>query len=574
MTPETDYDVVIVGSGAGGMLTAIRCHDLGLRAMVVEKSHFYGGTSALSGGQFWIPGNHLMEQPDERSPVEAYLRAVTKGEIDEDKMAVYLDEGPALVRYLQHIGIDLFTFPFPDYFPEIPGGTGNRTLAPVNFDAAELGSEFFNLREAALCWRIFGRYAMDVPDLAVFGTRLPGWRRRFLKIALAYWLDIPWRRKTRRDRRLTLGGALIGRLRKAMLDRDIPLLLNTELVRLTGGSHAISGAVLNRDGREFAVSARRAVVLAAGGFEHSQELRDQYLPVSTMAQASLTPGTNAGAALRAGIAAGADTEHLEHAWWTPVMILPDPARPDTLVSHPAFRLPGAFLVNKAGKRFVNESSSYDRVGQAMIAEAKKDGGSPICWMIFDSRYRKRYAAGPILPSDVSPDARLPAGWLDNFLFRSDTIAGIAAKIGVDAGVLTLAAAQMNRCAAIGDDPDFLRGRESYDRATAGDERVQPSSCLAPVDTAPFYAIRIDLGDLGTKGGLRVDAQASVLNAQGGLIPGLYAIGNAAGSIFAGSYPGGGATLGPAMTFGYVAAQTIFHEGDPRRNAGADADNES
>ena len=552
------YDVVVVGSGAAGMLAAIRLSDEGLRPIVVEKSPYYGGTSAISGGEFWIPGNHLMEIEDSDALVTTYLNTISGGEIRPDLLGRYLTAGRAMARYLEKIGIKLEPHTgTPDYFSEYPSAIGDRSLTVVPFDGAKaLGDELFKMREASPLFTFMNRYAMTANEGGTLALRLPGWRSVLMRLLASYWLDIPRRLKTRRDRRLTLGGALVGSLRKAMIERSIPLMLNTELVELTTSEGTVTGGAFRHLGQNCLLQARCAVILATGGFEHNQTMRDRYFPFPTRSESSMAPGTNTGDGIRAAAAVGADTELLDQANWWPTTLLPNGVA-NSLTAHFVFRNPHSICVNRLGRRFLDESCSYDRFGRAMIEEHRKTGAGIPAWIIFDAECRRRYLCGGLLPGRIKPDESLPLEWWDTYVFRAETLAELASKIDVDQANLIESVKQINEYAASGVDPDFGRGNHAYDRILGGgDPSIHPNPCLAPLSKSPFYAMRINLGDLGTKGGLRTDANGQVLASQGSPIKGLYAVGNTTASVFRRCYPGPGTTLGPAMTFAFESAGHI------------------
>jgi 3-oxosteroid 1-dehydrogenase len=341
--------------------------------------------------------------------------------------------------------------------------------------------------------------------------------------------------------------------------RDVPIRLNTRLERLVVEAGRVVGLEVSRHGTQMTLGVRHAVVLAAGGFEQSQTLRDRYFPAATDARWSLTPRhANSGDALSAGQAIGAAIESMSCAWWAPSMQLPSREFSNIEVSHQMFfdtRHPHSLCVNRLARRFVNESCSYDRFGMAMIEDQKRTGANIPCWLIFDAAYRVRYSAGGIMPSSVMPDQKIPREWWDTYLYRAATVEALAVKLDLAPAELGRTVARLNEQAKTGTDPDFGRGDNAYDRYF-GDARVTPNPCLAPVATPPFYAVRIDLGDLGTKGGLKTDANAQVMRADGSLIEGLFAAGNCAGSPFGDCYPGAGATLGAAAVFAFVAANAI------------------
>jgi 3-oxosteroid 1-dehydrogenase len=289
-------------------------------------------------------------------------------------------------------------------------------------------------------------------------------------------------------------------------------------------------------------------------------MRDAHHPIRTSTAWSMTPGSNTGDGIRAGQAIGAQAELLEEAWWFPVIQLPLIEAPDKMAACIIYRLPHMVCVNRLGDRFTNEACAYDRFGRDMIRNQIETGANAPAWMIFDATFRAKYTCGTIMPSSVMPDRWLPPAWWDAYLYRAPTVAELARKIEIDPAKLESVVQRINDYAASGVDPEFGRGSTEFDRMMAGDPRVKPNPALGPIDRAPFYAVRIELGDLGTKGGLRVDEQARVVATDGQPIPGLYAAGNCTGSIFGRAYPGPGGTLGPAMTFGYIAANSIAARG--------------
>ena len=554
-----EYDVVVVGSGAGGMVAAIRAHDLGLRTVVIEKSGYYGGTTATSGGSSWIPMNPATVD-DSADKVVEYITGITGGDSPSEALRVFAETAIEMTRYLASVGVKNFGVTgYPDYYSTAPGAVLSRAMLPYDMDGAELDDEFFRMRDHHPSQIAFNRYAVNFQMSGILSNRLPGWRLTALKMLAKYWLDIPWRLKTGKDRRLTFGRALIGALRKAMSDRKIPLLLSTELVDLELEGGRVATVKTSRRGSLIRIVARNAVVLAAGGFDQNQEMRDANLPLPTRAGGSLTPKfANTGDAIRIGQKVGAAIEGMGQAWWCPSIRLP--SRTDVNTDIPYALLfergkPGSICVNRLGRRFINEAVSYDQFGQAMIAEEKKSGmGSP-CWMIFDTSFRSKQQAGGLMPSWIMSDDSLPQDWWDNVVFRANSIGELARKIGLPEDHLEASVAANNRYASTGIDEEFHRGEAPYDQFL-GEFGAKGNNCIGPIDQAPFYAMSIELGDLGTKGGLKVDSNAAVLDEAGRPIAGLYAVGNTTASLFCGTYPGAGATLGQAMTFAFVAANHI------------------
>lgn len=559
---DESCDVLVVGSGAGAMTAALRAHDLGLQVLLIEKSEQYGGTSAVSGGGIWIPNNHRIAAlggSDSAAEAIAYIRAVTEGEIDDGRIKAYVEHGREMVEYLErHSRVRFEAQPgYADYYPEVPGGKpGYRSMDPQPFDAAELGEEFLHMRAPSPGTLMLGRMAMTMKEAQVLLCRGPGWLGLTAKVLWRYWRDWRGRRLSRRDRFLTLGNALIGALRASLLDRGLPLRLNCALEQLLVEDGRVSGALLLQAGQLLRVRARHGVILAAGGFERNQAMREQYLPRPSQASWSATPPHNTGDAIRAGQAIGAQTALMAHSWWAPTTHVAGEEKQRALFVERT--LPGCILVDSAGRRFVNEAAPYTDIVTAMYANQRKGATSVPCWMVFDAEFRRKYPCGALLPGYAQPDWQVPRH-LRSYYHKATSLEALAAQIGIDAAGLVATVQRFNPMAERGRDEDFHKGESLFDRYY-GDPHVQPNPCLAPLSRGPFYAVRIDAGDIGTKGGLLTDVHARVLHLDGQPITGLYAIGNCAASMMGRTYPGAGSTIGPAMCFGYLAAQHIHSLG--------------
>ena len=555
------YDVIVVGSGAGAMTSALFAAEQNLSVLVVEKSDKFGGTSAISGGGIWIPNNHYFSAKGGRDSFELalqYLKAATGEHGDEKRLRAYLKHAPQMIEALEHNSHVRYAVAqkYPDYYPHLPGSlAGGRTLDPELFDTSLLGDELANLRAPSPSTLLMGRIAWTARHAHKAMSRSFGWRLLILGLMLRYKLDFKWRRKSRRDRRAALGSALVASLRRSLMDRDIPLWLNTDFQSLLTENGRVSGVQVCRDGQALQLHARRAVIFGSGGFEQNQALRERYLPQPTRRDWSATPpGNNTGAALEAGTALGAATALMDWAWWAPTIAVPGEDTPRGVFAERAF--PGAIVVNSLGRRFVNEAAPYLEFVDAMYRDNQSTGGKSIpAWVIFDGHFRFNYAMGPLMPAQVMPDSRLRKEWLNTLYFKADSLAALAAQIGVDSVGLEQTVARVNEYARSGVDADFGRGGNVFDRYY-GDSNVKPNPCLAPLSKGPYYAMRLDAGDIGTKGGLLTNEHAQVVSQDGEAIPGLYAIGNCAASVMGTSYPGAGGTLGPAMTFGYIAANHI------------------
>ncbi|CAI8709770.1 3-oxosteroid 1-dehydrogenase [Pseudomonas sp. IT-P218] len=558
---QTHYDVIVVGSGAGAMTSAVFLADQGMRVLVLEKSDQYGGTSAISGGGIWIPNNHYFARQrgnDSYATALTYLKAAAGEHVDETRLRAYLDNAPKMIEQLTRISRVRYAVAakYPDYYPHLPGALpGGRTLDPEMFDTSLLGDELANLRKPSPSTLLMGRIAWTARDAHKAMARSFGWRLLIMKLMLRYKLDFKWRRKSKMDRRASLGNSLVASLRRSLMDRDVPLWLNTDFCGLVTDNGRVTGVTVRRDGAELQLHARLGVILASGGFEQNQVLRDQYLPKPTRKAWSATPpGNNTGAALEAGMAQGAATALMDWAWWAPTIAVPGEDKPRGIFAERAF--PGAIVVNGLGQRFVNEAAPYLEFVDAMHQDNQKTGGKSVpAWVIFDAHFRFNYAMGPLMPGQIMPDSRLRKEWLNNLYWKADTLTGLAREIGVDSAGLEATVSKVNGYAESGVDLDFARGGNVFDRYY-GDCNIKPNPCLAPLKKGPYYAMRLDAGDIGTKGGLLTNEHAQVVRDDGSTIAGLYAIGNCSASVMGTSYPGAGGTLGPAMTFGYVAANHL------------------
>ncbi len=559
MSETESYDVVVVGSGSAAASAALRAADLGLSVLMVEKAHKYGGTSATSGGVLWLPCHGLEQNDDSREQVMEYLNGLIRSDIQPERLDAFLDAAPELAGYLKSTGIPLMQAAWPDYFAGSPGSRADRSVICDTFDGRELGDHFLFMREQYSRFKVFNRYAMDVMEFFALSMRTPGWIKTFLKMFWRYWSDVSTRMLGKRDRRFTQGGALMGHVFKQVFARGVEVRLATKLEDLIITDDKVTGITVSNYGRRYTIEAKHGVVLGAGGFEWNQELRDRYLKVPGSIRWSSSPeDANRGEALLAGLNAGADVEHTGSCWWIPTMHLPMPKASNFEEIHQAafdVGRPHSVCVNRNGDRFVDEACSYDEFGEAMANDHLATGANAPCWLVFDAQFRDKFTAGGVMPNLITPDWRLPKDYWDHYIFKADSIEALAGKIHVPADKLKQVVGNMNQYALKGEDPEFGRGSNSYDQMF-GHPDCTPNPCLGSINKAPYYAVPINLGDLGTKGGLKADAKGRVLDASGQPIEGLYAAGNNSGSPFGNLYPGAGATIGPAMVFGYLAANDI------------------
>jgi len=555
---DKEVDVLIVGSGAGAMAAGVFAAKRGARTLIVEKSDLYGGTSATSGGGVWIPASDsAAEQGQQDTPDEAftYIKALVGNSVADARIRAFVENARVMKREIEAVSELRFTaIPYTDYQAEKPGGKmGYRSHACNTMHAGDLSLEdFATLRGTHRSAMLFGKIPWTIMESAPMITRGPGWKGTMARVLWRYYGDVAQRLKSSRSRFIVFGSAIAGHLKNALNHAGGELWLNaslSDLIRAPDGR--VTGAVVRKDGRDIRIRARRGVILGAGGFERNQAMRDDYLPGDSRTEFSASQENNTGDAIRAGMRIGAATDLMGEAWWAPTVRVPGENSARPLFYERA--LPGCIIVNQAGERYMNEARSYDIAGKAMIDADRPEARSIPSWIILDARFRQKYPMGPIIP--ILPDWLQSRGARKTFI-KARTVEALAHKIGVDPARLATTIAKINHYAHTGVDEDFGRGSAPYDRYY-GDQSVTPNPNLAPLDTPPYYALRVFPGDIGTKGGLATDEAARVLDAESRPIAGLYAIGNTAASVMGPSYPGAGATIAPAMTFGMLAVRDMF-----------------
>ncbi|MFI5475176.1 3-oxosteroid 1-dehydrogenase [Streptomyces cacaoi] len=538
------YDVVVIGSGAAGMTAALTAAKRGLSCVVVEKAPTFGGSAARSGAGIWIPNNSVILSagvPDTPAKAAAYLAAVVGVDVPADRQAAFLAHGPAMLSFVMANSPLRFRWMegYSDYYPGLPGGLpGGRSVEPDQLDGNLLGAELARLNPPY----------MAVPaGMVVFSADYKWLALAAVSVKGAAVATDCLARGTRAallgQKPLTMGQSLAAGLRAGLLAAQVPVWLNTPLTDLYVEGGVVTGAVVTRDGVPGLLRARRGVVVGSGGFEHNAAMRAQYQRQPIGTEWTVGAKENTGDGIRAGQRAGGALALMDDAWWGPA--IPLPGEPYFCLAERT--LPGGLLVNQAGVRFVNEAGPYSDVVHTMYDRDPTAPDIP-AWLVVDQNYRNRY-----LFKDVAPTFVLPDDWYTSGAARKAwSLDALAASIGVPAAALRSTVDRFNSLALKGKDTDFKRGDSAYDHYYT-DPSVLPNSCLAPLWLPPYYAFRIVPGDLGTKGGLRTDARARVLRADGSTIPGLYAAGNASAAVMGHSYAGAGSTIGPAMTFGYIAA---------------------
>ena len=557
------FDVLVVGSGCGG-LTAALTADISnpSKVLVIEKGHLIGGTSATSGGVIWIPNNHHAQKcgaDDSIAEAKEYLKAtIPEQEFNEPLIDAYLEHGPKMVRFMEDNTDARYTSleHYPDYFQDAPGvKLGNRALEPLPISAKTLGDDVDNLHPSGPQTILFGRYGVNFEESHAFTTQSPGWFRLFIKIFFSYWLDLPWRIKRKRSRRLAFGAASVTRLITSLKKRSIPIWRSTELKEYIIEDNRVVGAIVNKEGKIIRIKAQRGIIVASGGFGQNQAMREQYLPKPTNADWGCEPKTNTGDPIREAEKIGAQLKFMDKAWWVTTVKAPNEDFPR--LSEIEKSLPGNYTVNKSGKRFSNESQNYLTFMLDVLEKQKMGESCSPMFMIFDSNHRKNYPVGPLMPGKFFPDflvKMVHKDWFGSeFLTSAKTIDELAKKTGIDCDALKETVQKVNSYSKTGKDLDFQRGDSERDRFSGDQSLVNP--CLGPVDTPPFYAMKIDPGEFATCGGMVINKNGQVLDNNNQIIPGLYATGNCTPALLT-TYPGPGATIGPAMTFGFIAAKHV------------------
>jgi succinate dehydrogenase/fumarate reductase flavoprotein subunit len=540
---EQTTDVVVIGSGAGGLTAAVAARDAGCEVIVLESMENVGGSTAKSGGGFWIPNNHLMKASGVDDSYEAALTYMNeiipeKGPASSRELReTYLKNGPEMVKWLEGLGFKaVYARGYPDYYPERPGGcTEGRCLESELFDPRLLGKQWKDRVQA-----------MPVPMYAVEARNLPLFLRTWSGFSTTMDIilkrTVLWRLVGRQ--RVSMGGALIGQLLKILLDRSVSVWVNTPLVSLITEGDAVVGVTARRDDKNIRIRAKHGVILAAGGFEHNDAMRQQYQqhPISTEWTVG-APG-NVGLGIRAGIDVGAAVDMMDEAWWMPTLLLK--SGPWTLLFERS--MPYSMIVDSSGQRFMNESQSYVDCGHQQYQRHKVVPAIP-AYLILDSRHRQNYIIGMDMMPRITPKSALKNGTIT----RADSLPELARKMGIDEAGLVATAKRFSQFAKNGRDEDFHRGDSAYDRFYS-DPRVKPNPSLGPIEKPPFYALKVWPGDLGTMGGLLIDEHARVLRKDGSVIRGLYAAGNNTASVMGRTYPGPGSTIGPAMVFGMIGGR--------------------
>ena len=461
---DETVDVLVVGSGCGGLTAALTANITNAsKVLVIEKNKLIGGTSATSGGVIWIPNNHHAIQAgadDSLSDAKDYLKAtIPSDEFNEPMIDAYLENGPKMVKFMEDNTDVSYTSleHYPDYFQDAPGvKLGNRALEPSPVSADTLKDDVDNLHPSGPQTILFGRYGVNFEESHAFTTQSPGWLKLFLKIFFKYWLDIPWRLKRKRSRRLAFGAASVARLISSAKKRNIPIWRSTELKEYIVDDNRVVGALVNKDGQILRIKAARGVIVASGGFGQNQAMREEYLPKPTNTDWGCEPKTNTGDPIKAAEAIGAQLKFMNKAWWVTTLKAPDEDFPR--LSEVEKSMPGNYTVNKSGKRFANESQNYLTFMLEVLRKQEQGESFTPMYMIFDSNHRKNYPVGPLMPGKFFPDPLVKfvhRNWFnDDFITRANSIQELAQKTGINPDGLEDTIQKVNKFSETGKDIDF------------------------------------------------------------------------------------------------------------------------
>lgn len=549
LAEDTTVDLLIIGSGTG-ISAALAGHEKGLKSLIIEKTEYVGGSTALSGGAFWIPANPILKAGGSKDTLEKakeYLEGLVKNDAPAIRWQTLLDNGSATIEMLQRTTPMKFFWAkgYSDYHPEMPGGDAlGRTCECRPFNVRTLGDDLSKFRPSL----------MDAPiPMPVTGYDYK-WMNLMLRKPLKAF-PIIFKRLFQGvggliiGKKMVAGGqALAAGLFAGALRAQIPILTNTKLVELLLEGKGVTGAIVEQNGRKVTIHVKRGVILAAGGFDHNMPMRQRYQSQSLVNDYSFGAEGNTGDAIVLSQEIGADIDLMKQAWWFPAVA---PVKlgdtPQVLLAERS--LPGSFMVNAQGQRFINEATDYMSFGQKLLEDEKK--GSPIgdMWLVFDQDYRNRY----ILAGSLYPRAKLPEEWYRaGISFSADTPQELAEAIGLPKENFVGSFDRFNHLAKTGKDDDFQRGESAYDQYY-GDPTVEPNPNLLPLE-GKLYAVKVVLSDLGTCGGLVADEHGRVLREDKTAIEGLYAIGNTAANVFGKVYPGAGGTICQGLVYGYIVAQ--------------------
>ncbi|WP_418302183.1 FAD-dependent oxidoreductase [Lysinibacillus fusiformis] len=547
---DASFDVVVVGSGAAGLTAGLTAKLQGLKSVVIEKTDRYGGASAISGGALWIPNNHVIKGegvPDSHELARQYLDSTIGDRVPEVLKEAYITRGPEMLRFLYNKTNHMrfrYAKGYSDYYPEKLGGLSQgRSIEPLIFDLTKMGSLADHMRRATLSTKGFTMNSYEFHKVNMITRTFKG-KTTALKLGMRLVKS-----KVTKSEPVALGEALVARLRLSLAEANGELWLSTAFKDFIMDKGRVVGVIVERDGQEQRIEAKRGVVLSSGGFSHNQSLREKYLPAPTNAAWTSSPMGQTGDIIEPSVKIGATLDLMDKVWGAPSVIDPQ-GQPFFLVADRG--VPNMMVVDSAGQRFVNEAAPYHEFVDTMYKHQEETKQAVPSWILIDAAAKSRYIFTGLFPGQA-----FPKSWYDHGIVKSaETIEDLARQMDVPVESLVETIDRFNTFAQNGHDDDFYRGDSAYDNYY-GDPTL-PNPNLAEYKKAPFYALRLYPGDIGTKGGLVVDEFARVVKKDGQPIEGLYASGNCSASIMGETYPGPGATIGPGMTLSYVATTHMAH----------------
>ena len=545
MDEAEEFDLVVIGAGAAGLAASATAALAGLRVVLLEASDRVGGTCAISAGCAWLP-NTMLSREDDPNAARRYLDHVVGNESRAEMREAFLARAPEMVAELQNAGaIDLAPFAHhPDYHTDLPGAvTRGRALGAQPFDGRKLGSAFGLVKPPLPEFTIMGGMMVDRTDIGhlLRATRSLASFRHAAGLMLRHGRD---RLTGPRGRRLVMGNALVGRLLAFLIDRGVEIRTGCRVDRIVVSDGRATGVAIGKQ----QIVAHCGIVVCTGGFSHHARLRQDLFP-DPVAEQSVVPDTNTGGGVDLLLGAGGQLErgYSNAAFWAPASVRTRSDGSKAVFPHLLLdrAKPGIIAVDASGRRFVDESTSYHRFVEGMY-----QAGAITCHLVCNAAFIRQYGLGVIRPMT----RRLGPWVAEGYLAEGRDIKAIATAIGADPAVLADSFARNDRYAAEGRDPEFNRGSTAYSRNLGDPDHIGPNPCLGPMGEGPYYAVRLHTADIGTAMGIVTDTEARVLDAAGAHIPGLYAAGADMASVMGGSYPGPGITIGPALTFGHVAAR--------------------
>ncbi len=541
---DASFDVVVVGSGAAGLTAGLSAKLQGLKSLVIEKTDRYGGASAISGGALWIPNNHVIKGegvPDTHELARQYLDATIGDRVPEALKEAYITKGPEMLRFLynktNHMRFQ-YAKGYSDYYPEKLGGLSQgRSIEPLIFDLTKMGSLADHMRRATLSTKGFTMNSYEFHKVNMITRTFKG-KTTALRLGIRLVKS-----KVTKSEPVALGEALVARLRLSLAEANGELWLSTAFKNFIMDNERVVGVIIERDGQEQRIEAKRGVVLSSGGFSHHQALREKYLPAPTNAAWTSSPVGQTGDIIEPSVTIGATLDLMDKVWGAPSVIDPQ-GQPFFLVADRG--VPNMVVVDSAGQRYVNEAAPYHEFVDTMYKHQEETKQAVPSWILIDTAAKSRYIFTGLFPGQA-----FPKSWYDHGIVKSaETIEDLARQMDVPKENLVETVNRFNIFAHNGHDDDFNRGDSAYDNYY-GDPTL-PNPNLAELKKASFYALRLYPGDIGTKGGVVVDEFARVVKKDGQPIEGLYASGNCSASIMGETYPGPGATIGPGMTLSYIA----------------------